>query len=61
MLSIDSYLEEKEKSVSPYQYLFVAAENFQLGIQDKYSRMNLYYLTHVKKTKKDLTLHCKIN
>ena len=61
LLSIYSYLKEKEISVSPYQYLFVAAENFQLGVQDSYSRMNLYYLSHVKKIKKDLSVHCKIN
>ena len=61
LLTIRSHLLEKDMKVSPYQHLFVTAENFQLGVMDRYSHMNLYYLNHVKKIKKDLTLHCKIN
>ena len=61
LLTIHSHLLEKDMKVSPYQHLFVTAENFQLGVMDRYSHMNLYYLNHVKKIEKDLTLHCKIN
>ena len=61
LLTIRSHLMEKDLKVSPYQHLFVTAENYQLGDMRKDSHLNLYYLNHVKKIKKDLTLHCKIN
>ena len=61
LLTIRSHLMEKDMKVSPYQHLFVTAENYQLGDIKKNSHLNLYYLNHVKKIKKDLTAHCKIN
>ena len=56
LLTIRSHLWEKELKVSPYQHLFVTAENFQLGDIRKNSHLNLYYLNHVKKIKKNLNL-----
>ena len=61
LLTVRSHLMEKDLKVSPYKHLFVTAENFQMGDIRKDSRANLYYLNHVKKIKKDLTLHCKIH
>ena len=56
LLTIRSHLMDKDLKVSPYQHLFVTAENFQLGDIRKNSHLNLYYLNHVKDIKKNLTL-----
>ena len=54
LLTVRSHVLEKDIAVSPFQYLFVTAENFHMGGQNAASRMNLYYLNHVKEHNKDL-------
>ena len=59
LLTIHSYLLEKDIAVSPYQYLFIVAENFQLGVRSKASKNNLYYLNHVKERRPALNKKCE--
>ena len=54
LLTIHSYLQDKDLKVSPYQYLHVTSENFRLGVRSSASKNNLYYLNHVEKKRKDL-------
>ena len=54
LLTIHSYVQDKDLKVSPYQYLHVTSENFRLGVRSAASKNKLYYLNHVKKKQKDL-------
>ena len=53
LLTIHSYLQDKDLKVSPYQYLHVTSENFRLGVRSDASKKNLYYLNHVEKKRKE--------
>jgi hypothetical protein len=53
LLTIHSYLQDKDLKVSPYQYLHVTSENFRLGVRSVASKNNLYYLNHVEKKRKE--------
>ena len=54
LLTIHSYLQDKDLKVSPYQYLHVTSDNFRLGVRSVASKNNLYYLNHVEKKRKEL-------
>ena len=54
LLTIHSYLQDKDLKVSPYQYLHVTSENFRMGVRSVASKNNLYYLNHVEKKRKEL-------